>query len=197
MKALPAELRRALLLGNEDHNLVEFKRIQQVVELAILLGFRKPHEELSEAVQRELGVIVNKDFHRLSDQTQTRQNKTRSRKLLSNNIIKLYQIYMCVMFILMFYIYYYYYWSILHRIKYNQKKQDTQKKELTFWQNFLQTGRISGDRVAENIITCFSGGVALKTSWTSRRMLTSLSTWSHSSMMKCLTCLYIYIYLYR
>ena len=36
--------------------------------------------------------------------------------------------------------------------------------------NFLQTGRTSLLRVAENIMTCFSTGVILKISWTSRRI---------------------------
>lgn len=36
--------------------------------------------------------------------------------------------------------------------------------------NFLQTGRMSLESVALNIITCFSCGVALKISWTSRLM---------------------------
>ena len=34
--------------------------------------------------------------------------------------------------------------------------------------NFLQTGRMSLDKVAENIMACFSCGVILKISWTSR-----------------------------
>lgn len=40
----------------------------------------------------------------------------------------------------------------------------------TAWQNLRQTGRISLERVAENIMTCFSWGVARKISWMSRRM---------------------------
>jgi hypothetical protein len=40
----------------------------------------------------------------------------------------------------------------------------------TAWQNLRQTGRISLESVAENIITCFSCGVARKISWMSRRM---------------------------
>lgn len=41
---------------------------------------------------------------------------------------------------------------------------------ITSCMNFLQTGRMSFDRVAENIITCFECGVARKISWMSRRM---------------------------
>ena len=41
---------------------------------------------------------------------------------------------------------------------------------LTSCMNFLQTGLISLERVAENIMTCFSWGVARKISCTSRRM---------------------------
>ena len=41
---------------------------------------------------------------------------------------------------------------------------------ITSCMNFLQTGRMSLDRVAENIITCFECGVARKISWMSRRM---------------------------
>ena len=36
--------------------------------------------------------------------------------------------------------------------------------------NFLHMGRISWDSVALNIMTCFCVGVALKMSWTSRRI---------------------------
>ena len=36
--------------------------------------------------------------------------------------------------------------------------------------NFLQIGRISCERVALNIMTCFWVGVARKISWTSRRI---------------------------
>lgn len=76
---------------------------------------------------------------------------------------------------------------------------------ITLFMNFLQTGRISLGRVAENIMTCFSCGVILKTSCTSRRMsgegrdIHSMATLcpghgspscssilSHSSRMKCL-----------
>ena len=35
-----------------------------------------------------------------------------------------------------------------------KKEITTKHYVLTFWQNFLQTGRISLSRVAENIITC-------------------------------------------
>lgn len=41
---------------------------------------------------------------------------------------------------------------------------------LTSWQNFLHTGRTASERVAENIMTCFCGGVALKICCRSRRM---------------------------
>ena len=40
----------------------------------------------------------------------------------------------------------------------------------TLVMNFLQTERISGLSVAENIMTCFSCGVSLKMAWTSERM---------------------------
>ena len=36
--------------------------------------------------------------------------------------------------------------------------------------NFLQIGRTARERVALNIMTCFSVGVWRKISWTSRRM---------------------------
>ena len=42
--------------------------------------------------------------------------------------------------------------------------------KLTSFMNFLHTGRISLDSVAENIITCLSCGVILKISCTSARM---------------------------
>ena len=44
------------------------------------------------------------------------------------------------------------------------------EKSLTSCMNFLQTGLMSLERVALNIITCFSCGVARKISCTSRRM---------------------------
>ena len=43
-------------------------------------------------------------------------------------------------------------------------------EDLTSCMNFLQTGLMSLERVALNIITCFSWGVARKISCTSRRM---------------------------
>jgi len=46
--------------------------------------------------------------------------------------------------------------------------------------NFLQTGRMSFDSVAENIITCFECGVARKISWMSRRMSAQ-----HKSVYNC------------
>lgn len=42
--------------------------------------------------------------------------------------------------------------------------------KLTWSINLLQTGRMAVERVAENIMTCLSWGVALKISWTSCRM---------------------------
>mmetsp|Transcript_13392 Transcript_13392/g.34358 ORF Transcript_13392/g.34358 Transcript_13392/m.34358 type:complete len:209 (-) Transcript_13392:230-856(-) len=50
--------------------------------------------------------------------------------------------------------------------------------------NFLQMGRISWERVAENIITCLSWGVAMKIFWTSRRISKLSSILSHSSSTK-------------
>ena len=47
------------------------------------------------------------------------------------------------------------------------------EKGPTFCMNFLQMGRISWERVAENIMTCLCFGVALKTSWISLLMSTS------------------------
>ena len=55
--------------------------------------------------------------------------------------------------------------------------------------NFLHTGRISLDSVAENIMTCLSCGVILKISWTSARMSSCSSILSHSSRMKWPHCL--------
>ena len=43
-------------------------------------------------------------------------------------------------------------------------------RKLTSCMNFLQTGRISLPKVALNIMTCFSCGVARKISWTSLLM---------------------------
>ena len=46
----------------------------------------------------------------------------------------------------------------------------------TSFMNFLQTGRISLERVAENIMTCLERGVALKISCTSLRMSAARNT---------------------
>lgn len=53
--------------------------------------------------------------------------------------------------------------------------------KLTSCMNLRQTGRISLLRVALNIMTCFSWGVALKISWTSRLMSTTRSKHSNKS----------------
>mmetsp|Transcript_14874 Transcript_14874/g.37592 ORF Transcript_14874/g.37592 Transcript_14874/m.37592 type:complete len:210 (-) Transcript_14874:187-816(-) len=58
---------------------------------------------------------------------------------------------------------------------------------MAFWQNFLQTGRISLASVAENIMTCLLCGVWRKICCTSWRMSSFSSILSHSSMTKCLT----------
>ena len=50
--------------------------------------------------------------------------------------------------------------------------------------NLRHTARISSVKVAENIITCFSNGQALKIYCTSLRMSISWRTLSHSSKMK-------------
>mmetsp|Transcript_8954 Transcript_8954/g.33413 ORF Transcript_8954/g.33413 Transcript_8954/m.33413 type:complete len:201 (+) Transcript_8954:669-1271(+) len=54
--------------------------------------------------------------------------------------------------------------------------------------NFLQTGRISLESVALNIMTCLSCGVILKISWTSARISSCSNILSHSSRMKCPHC---------
>ena len=75
---------------------------------------------------------------------------------------------------------------------------------ITLFMNFLQTGWISLDSEALNIITCFSWGVIVNISWISRRMSTEMkcsnsfycmciqqhiqscsSILSHSSNIKC------------
>jgi len=48
--------------------------------------------------------------------------------------------------------------------KRKKKKRQAGAGIITSCMNFLQTGRISLDRVAENIITCFECGVARKIS---------------------------------
>mmetsp|Transcript_8855 Transcript_8855/g.20497 ORF Transcript_8855/g.20497 Transcript_8855/m.20497 type:complete len:211 (+) Transcript_8855:249-881(+) len=55
------------------------------------------------------------------------------------------------------------------------------------WRNLRQMGRILGSMVAENIMTCFSRGVARNTFMTWRRMSSDSRSLSHSSMMKNLT----------
>ena len=65
--------------------------------------------------------------------------------------------------------------------------QTVQRQLRGFFMNFLHTSLTSLERVAENIITCFSWGVALKISCTSLRMSRGSSILSHSSRMKHLT----------
>lgn len=61
------QLHSSLDLGHEDHNLVEVKDIQQVVQLLVLLGFVQLHEVLLQTVQSQLGVIVDEDLHGLHE----------------------------------------------------------------------------------------------------------------------------------
>ena len=56
---------------------------------------------------------------------------------------------------------------------------------ITLLINFLQTGWISLDSEALNIITCFSWGVIVNISWISRRMSTEMKC-SNSSYCMCI-----------
>lgn len=112
------ELGRASDRLDEDAHLVKLERVEQVVELAVLLLLLELEEVLLETVQRQLGLVVDVDLERLMSDGQL--------------------------------------W--------------TRGAELTLCMNFLQVARMSFDRVAENIMTCLWWGVALNTSWTSRRM---------------------------
>ena len=58
----PIQLVRAGHLGHEDDDLVEVERVEQIIELAILLVFRQLDVVLLEAVERELG-IIHIDLH--------------------------------------------------------------------------------------------------------------------------------------
>lgn len=51
--------------ADKDDDLVEVERVEQVVELAVLLALAEHHVVLHEAVQRELGLVVDVDLHRL------------------------------------------------------------------------------------------------------------------------------------
>mmetsp|Transcript_9195 Transcript_9195/g.16849 ORF Transcript_9195/g.16849 Transcript_9195/m.16849 type:complete len:392 (+) Transcript_9195:196-1371(+) len=53
------ELDGALVLGHEDHHLVELEAVQQVRELAVLLLLLQLHVVLDQPVQGELGVAVD------------------------------------------------------------------------------------------------------------------------------------------
>lgn len=50
---------------DEDAHLVELKRVEQVVELAVLLALLELEEVLLETVQRQLGLVVDVDLERL------------------------------------------------------------------------------------------------------------------------------------
>lgn len=51
---------------DEDDDLVEFKRVEEIVELAILLTLAKSDGILLQAVQSEGCLIVDVQFHRIS-----------------------------------------------------------------------------------------------------------------------------------
>mmetsp|Transcript_32415 Transcript_32415/g.81591 ORF Transcript_32415/g.81591 Transcript_32415/m.81591 type:complete len:218 (-) Transcript_32415:273-926(-) len=57
------QVRAALHRLDEDDHLVEHERIQQVVELAVLLRLGELDVMLHEAVERELGFVVHVDLH--------------------------------------------------------------------------------------------------------------------------------------
>mmetsp|Transcript_13392 Transcript_13392/g.34357 ORF Transcript_13392/g.34357 Transcript_13392/m.34357 type:complete len:374 (-) Transcript_13392:267-1388(-) len=48
---------------NEDHHLVEVQGVQQVVKLAVLVTLLQHDVVLHEAMERELGLVVNVDLH--------------------------------------------------------------------------------------------------------------------------------------
>mmetsp|Transcript_13391 Transcript_13391/g.34351 ORF Transcript_13391/g.34351 Transcript_13391/m.34351 type:complete len:264 (-) Transcript_13391:1108-1899(-) len=50
---------------NEDHHLVEVQGVQQVVKLAVLVTLLQHDVVLHEAMERELGLVVNVDLHGL------------------------------------------------------------------------------------------------------------------------------------
>jgi hypothetical protein len=72
------ELDGALELGNEDHHLIELKRVQQVSELAVLLLLGELHVVLDQTVQGELGVAVDVNFQWL--RITHRNTKTEKKK---------------------------------------------------------------------------------------------------------------------
>lgn len=51
---------------DEDDDLVEFKRIKEVIEFSVLLAFVKSDSVLLETVKSELGLIVDVEFHGVS-----------------------------------------------------------------------------------------------------------------------------------
>jgi hypothetical protein len=55
----------ALDFGNKYDDLVELECIEEIVELLVLLGLLKADVVLLKAVESELGVIVDEDFHGL------------------------------------------------------------------------------------------------------------------------------------
>ena len=58
----PVELIAAGDLGDEDHDLVELEDVKEVVELAVLLGLSKLDVVLLEAVEGQLGVVIDIDL---------------------------------------------------------------------------------------------------------------------------------------
>ena len=59
LREQPVQLRGPRDLAHEDDDLVEVQRVQQVVELAVLLALLQLDVVLLEPVQRELGVVVD------------------------------------------------------------------------------------------------------------------------------------------
>mmetsp|Transcript_14206 Transcript_14206/g.34034 ORF Transcript_14206/g.34034 Transcript_14206/m.34034 type:complete len:366 (+) Transcript_14206:330-1427(+) len=50
-------------LGNKNDNLIEFQRIQQVVEFSVLFGFRQLGEVELQTMKGQFGFVIHVDFH--------------------------------------------------------------------------------------------------------------------------------------
>jgi len=61
--ASPVELVAPGDLGDEDDDLVELEDVEEIVELAVLLGLGELNVVLLESVKGQLGVIVDVNLH--------------------------------------------------------------------------------------------------------------------------------------
>ena len=82
------ELSRTKCALDKDDNLVELKTVKQVVKFAILLTLAELDGILLETVQGKLGLVVHKDFERISHEfSADRSNFLRKRGAEHHNLL--------------------------------------------------------------------------------------------------------------